>query len=347
VVFGVIWALGIFAQTPPTSTLAAESGSSSMMGLKVEDSEDLTDAAKSELRGNGGGQEESASTEVQPLLPEEKPDIVIIRPPTLEERARIEREEIEMEKARRMLAKTGKTKKWKEASQVGQSTDADHVGATNPGGGGGDDGTGWNEADKLSYTKPPCLEDQAKMALAEIELAKRKGRGPGEGGGEGGGSGEGTGEGAGNGMGTGPHRTVKKICKSKNMYECLAEEAKERAELERNNSDYTEGHGGEDGISDGSSGEAEVKFKRPPVRFRTQKELELEAQKIINESTTPAVGEQAIQSDQAEPVSTVTVTMPNIEESARSVQSEIAADKESREAGAGGEVKAPPTKDLE
>lgn len=315
-----------------------------MMGVKVEDSEDLSDEAKAELHDTSGTLSETTSTQQQSLTAEEKPDIVIIPPPTLQERARLEREEIEMEKARRMLSKTGKSMKRKEAGQIGQTTQDDNVGASE-GGGGGDGGMGVDEVDKISITKPPCLEDQAKMVMAEVQMAKQKGQGPGQGGGSGAGSGSGTGDET--GANVSYHQTVKQVCKSKNMYECMAQEAQARALRESHDSDQTEGNGGDAGTFEGSSGEDEVKYKRPPVRFKTQQELEAEAQKILRENDGPRVGEHITESDQVEPRPSVTMTKPTIEENARQIQSEIEAEKQSRKTGSGGEVIPPPTKDLE
>ncbi|MEK6623987.1 MAG: hypothetical protein AABY86_03405 [Bdellovibrionota bacterium] len=354
----MLWGFVIFsfamAQVPdsdPTPNPNPVSGSSSMMGVKIEDSEDLNDDAKSELEGSGGSHVENASDEHQPMIPEEKPDIVIIRPPTLEEQARIVREEIEMEKAKKMLIKNGRPVNKKVVSDVGQNSDADNVGATNGGGGGGDGGVGHEEA-TWSIIKPTCLKERAEMEMAEVLMAKQKVKSPGQGGGVGGGSGEGSGSGSGNetGVTASSQRTVKKVCKSKNMYECMAQEAKEREFRERTTPALVMENGengGDEGTIDGSSAEAEVKFKRPPVRFKTTHELEAEAQKILHESDTPNVGEHIVESDQVMPVSTVTVTRPTIEENVRQVQSEIEADKLSRETGSGGEVKLPPTQDLE
>ena len=352
----MLWGFVIFsfalAQAPDPTPV---SDSSSMMGVKIEDSEDLNDDAKTELEGSGGGHVDNTSDEHQPMIPEEKPDIVIIRPPTLEEQARIVREEIEMEKAKKMLIKNGRPVNKKVVSDVGQNSDADNVGATNGGGGGGDGGDGHEEA-TWSIIKPTCLKERAEMEMAEVLMAKQKvkspGQSPGQGGGVGGGSGEGSGSGSGNetGVTASSQRTVKKVCKSKNMYECMAQEAKEREFRERTNPALGMENGennGDEGTIDGSSGEADVKYKRPPVRFKTTQELEAEAQKILHESDTPSVGEHIVESDQVMPVSTVTVTRPTIEENVRQVQSEIEADKLSRETGSGGEVKLPPTQDLE
>ncbi len=350
------WGLFTFAmaQTPaPGSGSDAGSGSASLMGTKVEDSEDLSEAAVKELRGNNSNQSETTANQNQQIPPEPKADIVIIKPPTLQERARMEREEIELEKAKRMLEKSGRPAKRTEAGQVGQGTEADSIGGGGGDGGEDDAASLGKDKGKWSMTKPPCLEDRAKMEMEEVLMAKRKGKGPGEGGGEGGGTGQGSGTGIGDGSGTETapetayHRTVKKVCKSKNMYECLAQDAKEREQQEREGQVSATGSGGDGGGTDGSSGDAEVKFKRPPVRFKTQQELEAEAKQIMNEKDQPAIGENSSNTDSEQPASATSVKGPTLQEKAKEVKSELEALKHAREVGSGGETPLPPTKDLE
>jgi len=377
-IFGSLFLLsfGILAQesvTPPVAPASAiiqaqkPAKGKSLEGVKVESSEDLSEGAKKLLEQNQMSNVEQTESVPSPVsnptnvnpsevdqvgvsapvaVPVEKVDMVIIKPPTIEEQAARIRKEIMEEKMRQ-----SELKKHQQRSSVGvgQSGDQDQVGGDEAGGGSS------GAAPEMMVIKAPTVQERAKLELMELERSKmmalQKKMGAGQGSGEGNGDGQGAGlveaqsESVENAGQNAPTKTRKKNCKAKNLYECMASdgELKEKAaQIKGGGSQIGAPNGGEfvAGDANESSGQGTEEkgpaYVRPKVKFKSQAELrqqlieeERQEQSIkrtmVGESGQDQVNAEATggQSDFGENTAGSIAKNPSLQEKANQIKREL------------------------